>query len=370
VEGDERIVVPLLASMIRFIDPRHHAISTQARVLVDALSDDDLRRWRTAMLAVPRIPRAAPRLPVHGAAMSVVNRIDRHLIADGSRDELQRLRTLGFNAIALMPFAGQRALDSNEIRRFDRRASGETDLSMILAATRAHRLGMAVMLKPQVWPFGSGDATRIQPSDFSKWLDSYEEFIIHAALVAREASAEWFSIGTELTRTENRSEWLHLIRVVRTLYPGAITYAANFDAFESTPFWRELDAIGVDAYFPLSTKPDATDDELRRGAEQVVKRLEAISRRAGKPLIATEIGYPTTDAPWIEPWREQRDRPASGVDQARAFDAMLGALSRSRAVAGFFIWKYESDPNRTDGAGYLPRNKPSERVIRRYLTQH
>ena len=170
VEGDERIVVPLLASMIRFVDPRHHASSTQARVLVDAMSDDDLRRWRTAMLALPRIGRAAPRLPVHGAAMSVVNRIDRHLIADGSREELQRLRALGFNAIALMPFAGQRALDSNEIRRFDRRPSGETDLSMILAATRAHRLGMAVMLKPQVWPFGSGDATHIQPSDFSKWF--------------------------------------------------------------------------------------------------------------------------------------------------------------------------------------------------------
>jgi hypothetical protein len=46
---------------------------------------------------------------------------------------------------------------------------------------------------------------------------------------------------------------------------------------------------------------------------------------------------------------------------------MLDALTRSRSLHGFFIWKYESDPVAHDPAGYLPKEKPAEGVIREYL---
>jgi hypothetical protein len=39
---------------------------------------------------------------------------------------------------------------------------------------------------------------------------------------------------------------------IRKIYTGKLTYAANWDDFDKVPFWKELDYIGIDAYFPLS----------------------------------------------------------------------------------------------------------------------
>lgn len=367
--GERRIVVPVLASVIRAIDPEHRLRSTAALGRVRNLTAEEEARWRAGMAREPAsTPRRRP-ARLRGATFSiVVNRLERHMLAAGSRAELERLRGVGYDAIGLIPFGGQPGFDGTEIRRFDG-PGGESDLAMTLGAARTKRLGMRVMLKPHLWPMrsGSGDATRIEPSDWNAWFASYERFIIHYALLARAIGAEWFSIGTELTRTESRPEWRSIIAKVRAVYHGSITYAANFDAFERTPFWDALDAVGVDAYFPLATHPDADDRALREGAKAAVARIERVSARVRKPAILTEIGYPSIATAWIEPWNERRSREVDHAAQARAFDAMLRAVTRSRAIAGFFVWKYETDPAFTDPDGFLPKEKPAERVISRYL---
>lgn len=369
VNGERRIAIPVLASLIRFADPKHELTLAKAR---EAVAHVNEAAWRASLAKVqPRPPTADRRPLLHGATLSVMNRPERHLIANGSRVELERLRSIGYDAISLVPFGGQRGYGGTEIRRYDSAPFGETDLSMALGAARAHRLGMRVMLKPHLWTEGAGggDPTHIDPAEgrWDLWFASYERFLIHHALLARAIGAEWLAVGTELTRSESRPEWLPLIARVRALYHGRLTYAANFDACERTPFWDRLDAVGVDAYFPLSRNESATDEELRLGAAAVVARLEALWRKAGRSIVLTELGYASRAAPWVEPWNERRTEEPSAADQTRAFGAMLGALSRSRAVSGFFIWKYESDPTWRDERGYLPKGKPAEDVIRRYL---
>ena len=100
--------------------------------------------------------------------------------------------------------------------------------------------------------------------------------------------------STELSRTESRPEWRQLIAKVRTIYHGRILYAANFDAFERTPFWDALDAIGIDAYFPLSGDRHASDRALQGGAREVVARIDAVASKWKRPVILTELGYPST----------------------------------------------------------------------------
>jgi hypothetical protein len=303
--------------------------------------------------------------PIHGATLSVTNRLESHLIATASRIEINRLHNLGYDTITLVPFAGQRGFNAAEIHRYDAHPAGETDLAMSLGAARAHAASMRVMLKPHIWTEGEhgGDPTKIEPRDWAAWFASYEQFAIHEALLARAIGAEWLCLGTELSRTEARPEWRRIIAIVRAIYHGRITYAANFDAFERTPFWDALDAIGIDAYFPLSSDRNASDPALRDGARGVVARIDAAGAKWNKPVILTELGYPSTPAPWIEPWREDRSAPPAPRDQARAFAAMLDAIRRSRSIGGFIIWKYESDPERRDERGYLPKGKPAEKVI-------
>ena len=365
-EDDPLVFVPAAASLIRFLDPQH---TMSFATMGKRLENVDDRQWLRKLRSEKRAARGERmQLPIRGATFSVVNRIERSIIADGSRKEMERLRQVGYNAISLVPFAGQRGSDSTELRRFAGHPASETDLAMALAAGRAHRLGMSVMLKPHVWSWPGGDATRIDPgSRWPAWFASYRRFLIHQALLARLIRADWLCIGTELTRSERRPEWNELIAMTRELFDGPITYAANFDAFEATPFWRQLDAVGVDAYFPLSRNPQATDAELRIGAAEAVGRMERVARSVGKTVILTELGYPSTAAPWMEPWRERRDLPASPRDQERAFAAILTALSESPSVLGFMIWKYESDPNLSDPTGYLPKGKPAESVIACHL---
>jgi len=358
-EEDELAYVPAAASLIRTL-----------RIPFGKLdpTPSEEARWLARLRRIALAPRTPPPLPLRGATLSVVNSPEHSTIAAVSREQIATLHRLGYGAISLIPFAAQRGTDSTELLRLANSPGSETDLAMLLPAAQAHRLGMQVMLKPHIWVHPGGDPTHIDPAAaWPQWFASYRTFLTHEALLARAMHAEWLCIGTELTRSESRPEWRPLIARLRALFHGGITYAANFDAFELTPFLRELDAIGIDAYFPLSPNPNANDAELRAGARRVVERIDAVARASGKPVLLTELGYANERAPWVEPWREERGAEAAPPDQARAFAAMLEAVAKSRSIEGFFIWKYESDPGVRNGSGFHPQNQPAERVIQRSL---
>jgi len=364
-EEDELVFVPAAASLIRTFDPEHRMPFAAIEERLRTLTARDEARWLERLRRIPPPRRTTPPLPLHGATLSVVNSPEHSTIADVSRAQIESLHRLGYDAISLLPFAAQRGFDATEIRRLAGSPGSETDLAMLLPAARAHRLGMRVLLKPHVWVWPGGDATRIEPANWPAWFASYARVLTHDALLARAMRAEWLCIGTELTRSESRPEWRPLIARLRALFHGGLTYAANFDAFEKTSFFGELDAIGIDAYFPLSSNPNATDAELRAGARRVVERIDAVAH--GKPVLLTELGYANENAPWVEPWREQRGAASAPSEQARAFAAMLDAVATSRSIRGFFVWKYESDPNVRSSGGFHPQNQPAEGVIRRYL---
>lgn len=371
-EPEKFIVVPLLASLIRQIDRDHRLPFEKVIGRIATLAPKAELRWR-ASLRRRRRPRAASPAdwkPLRGATFSIVNRIEKSTISNRSHEELERLRALGYDAIALLPFAFQRTANSRSLRWLGEQPRGETDLALRIPAGEAHRLGMAVFLKPQIWLRPPADATQIDPGPdgWKEWFLNYGRFLLHHALLARSIRAEWLAVGHELTRAQSRPEWPGLIAKVRQVYPGRILYSANHYLHDTVSFWDQLDAVGVSAYFPLSQNVKATDQDLREGAREWSAKLEALARRTGKRVILTEVGFPSTSAPWIEPWRENRQVAASPADQARAFEAVLGQVSGAPWFGGFFIWKYESDPDRRDPSGYLPKGKPAEEVIRKYLS--
>ena len=90
--------------------------------------------------------------------------------------------------------------------------------------------------------------------DWQVLENSYTQFILLYAMLAQEIDAELFCIGTELEKfIEKRPQyWSNLIKEIKKVYKGKLTYAANWDEFKRTPFWSDLDYIGIDAYFPVS----------------------------------------------------------------------------------------------------------------------
>src|SRR5712691_8802973 len=137
LQSDDALVrVPATASRIRFLDPQHKLAFASMKILLDKVDD---RAWIDKLKRIPARPRNFENVrPLYGATFSIVNRIEKSVIADGSRRELERLRRVGYNAISLLPFAAQRGSAATTLRRFARHPASETDLAMSLASVRAH----------------------------------------------------------------------------------------------------------------------------------------------------------------------------------------------------------------------------------------
>ena len=126
-----------------------------------------------------------------------------------------------------------------------------TDEELRQAIRDARALGLATVVKPQVWVEGSwaGAIALHSEDDWRAWFARYRDAIEHLARIAAEEQADVFCLGTELSGTIARPEWRDLIVEVRATYPGRLVYFAhNAEEAELAPFWGSLDAIGVTLY--------------------------------------------------------------------------------------------------------------------------
>jgi hypothetical protein len=300
----------------------------------------------------------------------MLNRLEGGYHAPSVGQQLDVFAALGANAVSVMPFAFQRRPDRPELRYLNRRPGSETDIGLIHATRLARARGFHVLYKPHLWLHGSwpGDIRMASEADWATWWRTYRRYILHHALLARRAGADLFSVGVELSRTMDREEeWRELIADVRLFFPGAVTYSGNwYGDLEQVRFWDRLDFIGIDAYFPLADSPQAGRADLERGAEAIADRLAAASRRFGRPVLLTEVGFAARRAAWVAPHTEGGE--FSEDDQALAYQALFKALDRRPWLAGTFVWKAFSAPG-SDSEGeadFRFLGRKAERVVKAY----
>ncbi|RMF60474.1 MAG: hypothetical protein D6743_14880, partial [Calditrichaeota bacterium] len=251
-----------------------------------------------------------------------------------SQASLKKLRDLGTEWISLTPFGYLRDRHQPGYLRYSFGAGAENDESLICAVLAARKLGMHVMLKPHIllsgphwgWP---GDIEMKSEEAWQAFFKRYQSWIRHYALLAEMYDVDIFCVGVELlhaTRGHDQA-WRQIIRNVRKLYHGPLVYAANWwQEFDHISFWDELDYIGLNCYYPLSSKEHATPEDLRRGAQEVAEKVERVARRAGKPVLLTEIGFTSTERPWLTPHERRRGSPVDLQDQALCYEAVFEAF--------------------------------------------
>ncbi len=325
---------------------------------------------------------ARPGLPggfLRGVSLAHQVRLEGGYHSPKVAERLDELIGLGTDSVALMPFAFQRDADAPGMAYLNHNPTSEHDAGVLHAARAAHERGLTVLWKPQIWVGGSwpGELEMTSAEDWASWWRTYRRFILHHAVLAEYAGAELLSVGVELERTVERPEWEELIAAVRGIYSGALTYSANWGSgAERATFWDRLDAVGVDAYYPLADATEEVSDEvLADGAERVAERLGALAERTGKPLLLTEVGFAARRATWAEP--HAKGGTLSETDQARAYRALFGALSRRATdgaegaepaqgwLRGVYVWKAFSDPGSRGGESpdFKFLGRPAEDVI-------
>jgi hypothetical protein len=289
-----------------------------------------------------------------------------------AQQSLQQISELYANSVAIIPYSGSRQLNRPAPFGIWQRAGAENDAAVLASQYDAQQLGLQTLLKPQIYFGGSwpGALEMKNEADWQAFFGHYRRWIRHYALLAEIYEWDLFCIGVEFVKatTSHPEAWRSLIRDMRQLYQGPITYAANWgEEIESLAFGDALDVLGVDCYYPLSSQQAPTKRQLVRQFEAVKQQLATISKRYDRPMMLTEVGFRSIEAPWQQPHDEPRGAGFSEQDQALCYEVVLEGLADAPWCAGLFWWKWptymEYAPQRPKS--FTPCGKLAEEVLRK-----
>ncbi len=289
---------------------------------------------------------------------------------------LDETKTMGATWIAITPFGRVRDLDGTGVDlTFE--APFETNRDAIRRAiAMAHARGLHVMLVPHLWVESGEWRALIDPktdAGWKRWSASYRAFVLAWASVAEAEHVELLSAGVELrswVTTPRAPSFAAIVRDVRRVYHGLVTYSANWDDVDQSVILGELDVIGINAFYPLAEKDGADEKTLLEGAAEVRKKVHTLAETWQKPVLFTEIGYTTRANPAVRPWEWPDGMKGVVPDQraqAAAYRALLAPLLDEPDFAGFFVWRVYSDPDDVSQEaewGFSPRGKSAELVVR------
>ena len=277
-------------------------------------------------------------------------------------ESMRRMAETGANAVILVPFLQQGRAASAEIGFSD----AVTDHQLHAAIENARKLGLRIILKPQIlvdngW---AGDIKFGNDADEERWFERYRELIGYYARLAQRERLDTFVIGTELSGIEASTRWRDVIASVRAVFHGTLSYAAHgVEGVKRFPAWAELDVIGVNLYPKLGDRADTS--LIRARMDQTVKELKKLTQQILRPVWVLEIGIPSAqgslESPWD--WRRLGDK-SSGPEpalQGIVLSQWLEALEKPW-IDAVFIWCWYSDPyaGGMDDIDYTLQNKPAE----------
>jgi hypothetical protein len=293
-----------------------------------------------------------------------------------SEELLDELVRLGVNWISVTPFGRLWSLSSTEIQRDFEADYDDNQQAIARMIEQAHARGLRVLLIPHLWVETGGWRGDVDPGSPERWRryqQSYAEFVLGWARLAASAGADAFSIGVECKSWSGRFApyWKRLIGDVRTIFPGFLTYSANWDEAEQVVFWSELDLIGINAFYPLAQHDGASYDEYLAGARRARDDVGRLARTLELPVLFVEAGYTTRRDAAVEPWLwpdDMTDVVYDEHEQARALSALLELFAPEPWFAGMFVWRYYADlddVSQEHGWGFSPHGKLAEQVLSR-----
>lgn len=188
----------------------------------------------------------------------------------------------------------------------------------------------------------------------------YNARIIELSDLAQAHDSPTVYIGSELASlTHNlaaKPHWEELIHHLRkststTAKDGRfthLTYAAHWEEYTTVPFWRQLDDIGINAYFPLASSDDATgqatpsEASLTTALQARLQSLKKFAARQKRPLIISEFGLTAYDQASARPWARQPTKDKDYIEQENTYKAMLAATAEQGdwlSAINFWHWK-------------------------------
>jgi len=278
---------------------------------------------------------------------------------------MQAAKQVGANWVTIHPYA---RIGNDGSIRYRRHAQ---DAMFRVAAEQAKAHGLKLFIKPHLGYWGSrfswrGDIAFDNEQHTERFFRDYRLWITDQARLAQKHGIDALCVGTELKgMLHHEAPWRSIIHAVRDAYAGPLTYAANWDSYRRVPFWDALDAIGIQAYFPVSDRSPPTEASLRKGWRDVSRRLAEFSAQHELPIVFTELGYTNSTHAGEQPWAydQHGDRASAQAAKRLCLRIALEHIEQDPAIRGAFLWKWFTEPHRS-GREFVLQLPTHRRVIR------
>lgn len=295
------------------------------------------------------------------------------------REELERIAATGATCVSLQAIYRMEHFDSCEVLWHP--TSSPTEESLRRTFHQARSLGLRMMFFPTINLRNEAvDPTywrgNLQPRNWDAWWRNYTAFNVRLAALAQTGGVEWYSVGTEMASTHRFPErWRSLVAEVRKVYQGKITYSINFDSHDSFTFGDCLDVVGMNTYDPVAkTKDWPTPEQVRDAWWWIVYKARTLEERFQKPVMVTEVGYPSVAGAHRGPWDFRTAHHADPWLQDFLTQGAFGVLRNWSEGAAIFYYLYgENLADKPIGGmkdrTYAPWGKPVEQTLRDYYAQ-
>ena len=294
------------------------------------------------------------------------------------RKELNRIAGTGATCVSLQAIYRMERFDSNEVARHPTSSPTEESLRRTFLEAKVQKLRM--MLFPTINLRDEADNAahwrgNIEPRDWDVWWNQYIRFNVHLATLAQEGGVEWYSVGTEMTSTHRFPErWRQLVVEVRKVFQGKITYSVNFDAHDSFTFGDCLDVIGMNTYDSIA-KYDKypMEAQIRDAWWWIVNKARTLQARFKRPVMITEVGYPSVAHAHVGPWDFRTDKALDLDLQNELVRGALNVLRNWSDGEAVFYYLYGEHLNSKPVGGpkdrtYAIWGKPVEQTVHEYFS--
>ncbi len=290
-----------------------------------------------------------------------------------SAESLELIRKLGANWIASIPYGFMRGAQSTEVYYAGHHIGGESDESMFALAADARSRGLKVMMKPQIWINHDSWPGKIDfenDADWNRFMDNYENWIVHYAIISELSHADLLCIGTEMVKCtlKKPDRWRKLISRVREVYHGPLVYASNYGKeFEQITFWDALDYIGLDNYYAVRTSEKQGASEMKQGFLLQKEKVRSVALRFQKPVVFTEIGYMANGGAGMGS-RESDFSDYNEALQAQCYHLAMETYWKEPWFSGMYWWKWFSNPEDQgkEADTHSPHGRTAETVLREW----
>jgi MFS family permease len=208
------------------------------------------------------------------------------------REEFDKMKAIGVEWVAINHWWWQDYLNSTEIKQgpWSDGFANMTDCFLY-----AKSIGLHIMYKPMLNLLKTYDwRSYIIYTD--EWMKNYTAWLVENAKAAEAGGVEILCFGTEMGNMQVHSDGVReMIRQIREVFSGLLTYSANHDSFKFVDWYDAIDIIGISMYSMMTTAWDPTVQELTTVWNGMYQDLLELALRWKKPIAFTEIGIQAMD---------------------------------------------------------------------------